>query len=170
MTRRFHLFAVALLAVAQMSCSDSRVTDSPAQRKVLAIEAAQLALSTGTFAAITEAAAEQAVQVFAARMQGEIGRELAKSEYDKARSAFKEAFTSTLPAKEWEVPFADLYAKYYTAPELEQLLKFYKTAAGVKLLQTQDALTREGAQIGMRLFESKKEEFDRVFQRELAKK
>jgi hypothetical protein len=76
----------------------------------------------------------------------------------------------TYPAKAWEAPFAELYEKHFNASELDQLLRFYKTPAGIKFLQKQETLTTEGAQIGIRLGESKSEEFEKTFMRELDKR
>jgi len=162
--------ATAVLLLNLVGCSDPKVEDSPAQRKVFSTEAAQLILSSGTFDALINQAVDQGSQMFAARMHPKLGRELTQTEYEKVKSAFREAFIQTYPAKAWEAPFAELYGKHFNAPELDQLLKFYKTPAGIKLLQKQGTLSTEGAQIGVRLVESKSEEFEKTFMRELDKR
>lgn len=44
--------ATAVLLLNLVGCSDPKVEDSPAQRKVFSTEAAQLILSSGTFDAL----------------------------------------------------------------------------------------------------------------------
>ena len=161
---------IAVAALFCTGCFDKKVEDTPAQRQLLSMETAKLVLAGGTFGVIIDAAVEQGTQVVAARIQGESGRELTKSEYDNVKEAFRESFTRTYPAKDWEGPFAELYEKHFTASELDQLLKFYKTPAGMKFLQSQGTIAAEGAQIGIRLVGSKQEEFTRVFVQKLKRR
>lgn len=165
--RLIFTIAGAVLLLNLVGCSDGEVEDSPAHRKVFSAEAAQLILSSGMFDALVDQAVDQGSQMFAARMHPKLGRELTQTEYETVKRAFREAFIQTYPAKTWEAPFAELYEKHFDAPELAQLLKFYKTPAGAKFLQKQRALTTEGVQIGIRLVESKSEEFEKKFVREL---
>lgn len=160
---------VVILVFSLSGCIEKPLEDTPQLRKVLATEMAQLALSGGSFAAIRSQAVEGGMQVFAPKMQVEIGRELTQSEYEKCRRAFEKAFDEVLPNDVWVSPTADLYAKHFDSNELNDVLKFYRTPIGTKTLRTMGVLATEGAQMGIKLVASKEEEFGKVFGRELGK-
>ena len=51
----------------------------------------------------------------------------------------------------WEVmapPMSAVYAEKFTEPELRELIAFYRTPAGRKLVEVTPELTQRGAQIG----------------------
>jgi hypothetical protein len=157
-----------LFTLVMSGCIDSKVQDTPSKRKALAAEVAQLMLSSGGFDALMEQAVDQAMQVFAANMHTELGRELSHSEYEKFRKAFSESFEETFPAQTWESPFSDLYAKHFNSDDLTKLLAFYETEAGAKFLRAQHVLTKDGAEMGVKLIESKEEEFSKLFSQKVA--
>lgn len=150
-------------------CTEKPIEDTPQQRKVLATEMAQLALSSGGFDALRTQAVDGAMQVFAPTMQVQIGRELTQSEYIKYRRAIEKAFDEVFPSSVWISPMADLYAKHFDSNELNEVLNFYRTQIGMKTLRTMGTLAKEGAQMGVKLMESKEEEFGKVFEREVGK-
>ena len=162
-------FIVVLSAFFLSGCIEKAVEDTPQQRKVLATEMAQLALGGGSFDALRAQAIDGGMRVFAPKMQIEIGRELTQSEYEKCHRAFEKAFDEVLPNSVWVSPMADLYAKHFDSNELFEVLKFYRTQIGIKTLRTMGTLATEGAQMGVKLVESKEEEFGKVFERELGK-
>lgn len=164
MNIRTNLLATVLLAFTLAGCFEKPVEDSDANRKVLATEAAQLTLTApgGTFDAILDQAVEVGTQHAALSIQASTGRELTKSEFDKLKVAFKHAFSETYPAKDWVAPFSGLYERSFSAPELDELLRFYKSPAGQKYLRAQGMLATEGAKIGLSLVQSKEEQFQRA--------
>ena len=154
---------VFLFALLLIGCQQKTVEDNPERRMALATEMSHIILSNGAFDAITNLQLEQSAQLFAAGSLSDTGHEMTQSEYQKLKSVLSESFSKIFPIEVWGQPFSTLYAKYFSADELDQLVRFYKSPAGLKSLQIQNTLTTEGVQIGQRLYESKKEEFRKVF-------
>lgn len=163
----FFLGILAILCVS--SCRWDKTEDTPQQRKVLALEIVHLVFGNGVFDEIMSQSVEQGMQVMVPNMQIGMGRELTQSEYVKAKRAFEKAFLQTFPQKLWEEPMAEMYTKHFTSDDLQVVLEFYKTPTGITFLKKQATLTSEGAQIGIKLVESRQEEFSKTFENEIEK-
>ncbi|MDR2874573.1 MAG: DUF2059 domain-containing protein [Methylobacillus sp.] len=145
------------------------VTDTSEKHMALATETAHLILATGGYDMLMDTGTAQGMQVFAANMHGQLGRDLTQEEYAMYEKAFSDSFRETFPAEMWEAPLAEVYAKHFDNNDLAGLLAFYKTPLGEKLLRTQGALSKEGAEMGVKLVEGKQAEFVRAFTEKLSK-
>jgi hypothetical protein len=63
---------------------------------------------------------------------------------------------------------AKIYAKYYTAADLEELTKFYTTDLGKKTLAMLPKISQEGRALGMKKVMSHQEELQKIVQKALA--
>ena len=78
---------------------------------------------------------------------------LAKLEADlpKVTASVTEIFRDPKLIDELLTESAQLYARYYTADELNQIAAFYRTPVGAKLLATMPQVMNEGMMLGQRL-------------------
>lgn len=163
MIPKFKLLIPVLCSLTLTACFEPTVEDTAANRKLLATEVAQLWLTTGgSFDVIVDQAVEVGAQTAALSIQANSGHQLTKFEVDKLKVVFRQAFVETYPAADWVAPFSGLYERSFSAPELDQLLRFYKTPAGQKFLRSQGLLTSEGAKIGISFVQTKQEQFQRT--------
>ncbi|HGZ71023.1 MAG TPA: DUF2059 domain-containing protein [Nitratifractor sp.] len=65
---------------------------------------------------------------------------------------------------------AKIYAKYYTAADLEELAKFYNTDLGKKTLAMLPKISQEGRALGMKKVMSHQDELQKIVQKALAPK
>jgi hypothetical protein len=162
-------FIVAIFSLTLVGCLKTTVEDSPTLRKTLGNELAHMAFSSGLFDVMINQGVEQGSQAVAVNMHRHLGRELTKSEYDKMKFAFREAFLQTYPVSEWEAPVADLYGKHLNAQELTEIIAFYKTPIGKRALELQGLMATEGEKMGIRIVEKKKDQFGDAFVKEIEK-
>lgn len=139
------------------------------RHNTLAREVVQLVLKHGAFETMMEEAADTAMDVMRVGFQAELGRELTYSENAKIRTAFRRAMSTVYPQKVWEDAVVPLYMKYFDAAEMEQVLEFYKTPLGLKMLVLTPRLQQEGAQAGRDLVRTRETEFLRRFEYEIRK-
>jgi hypothetical protein len=62
-------------------------------------------------------------------------------------------------SKESMAEFAAIYSKYYTNEEIADILKFYESETGKKVLKTMPQVSAEAAQIGFRTIQELMSEF-----------
>ena len=86
---------------------------------------------------------------------GKMGAQMAKEMIANFQKSF-----STVPSEFWEKVKAEIngpdlinmlvpvYSKYYTESELDELIKFYKTPIGQKVLAVTPEIMRESMQLG----------------------
>jgi len=65
---------------------------------------------------------------------------------------------------------AKIYAKYYTAQDLEELVKFYKTDLGKKTLETLPKISSEGRSLGINRMREHQKELQEIVQKALQPK
>ena len=65
---------------------------------------------------------------------------------------------------------AKIYAKYYTAKDLEELVKFYKTDLGKKTLETLPKISAEGRSLGINRMKKHQKELQEIVQKALQPK
>ncbi|MDR2219250.1 MAG: DUF2059 domain-containing protein [Methylobacillus sp.] len=143
------------------------VADSSEKHKELSAEVAHLILADGSFDAIMDTGIEQGMQVFSANMKAQLGRDLTPEEYAMYEKAFAESFRETFPVEAWEAPLAEIYARHFDSNDLAGLTAFYKTELGKKLLKNQGVLTKESAEMGLKVVEGKQQEFVNLFTKKL---
>ncbi len=65
---------------------------------------------------------------------------------------------------------AKIYAKYFTAKDLEELVKFYKTDLGKKTLATLPKINSEGRSLGIKRMREHQQELQEIVQKALQEK
>jgi hypothetical protein len=64
------------------------------------------------------------------------------------KDTFKQFLAKYMSWRSLEQEFVTIYVKAFTEPEMQELLKFYKTPTGRKALQQMPKLMQQGAQVG----------------------
>lgn len=77
-------------------------------------------------------------------------------------------FYELFASRETTSELAKLYAQYFTLDEMNELVKFYKTPLGVKLIKSNAELTIKSQQIGANLFKKHENDYIRVLAKFLA--
>jgi hypothetical protein len=142
---------------------------SLAQAKVNAEDLARKEFSYGTFAAVMDQAADTSLLTMRPALEKELDRELTHSENDKLKDMIHELLNEVYPEDLWIEEFSKIYTRYFTAEEIDSILKFYDTGPGRKMLELSSTLMSEGERAGLRLFESKKDIFSKRFIEEFTK-
>lgn len=77
-------------------------------------------------------------------------------------------FYELFASRETTSDLAKLYAQYFTLDEMNELVKFYKTPLGVKLIKSNAELTLKSQQIGSNLFKKHENQYIKVLAKYLA--
>lgn len=94
----------------------------------------------------------------------------------KLKKAISPAFTADLEqffyelfaSRETTTELAKLYAQYFSLDEMNELIKFYQSPIGVKLIKLNAELTTKSQQIGANLFKKHENEYIKVLAKYLA--
>jgi uncharacterized protein len=141
---RIAAVAVAL-ALAGIGCNNSRAEDAPSAE---ALQAAKELVALITKDTIKELATRVTAQVWPQIEQGLKAKQKIspfqltelRQEFERIQFEFATKVMADAPA---------LYAHYFTADELRQLLAFYHTPVGEKAMRTMPRLTAEALQLVM---------------------
>ena len=77
-------------------------------------------------------------------------------------------FYELFASRETTTELAKLYAQYFTLDEMNELVNFYKTPLGAKLIKSNAELTIKSQQIGANLFKKHENDYIRVLAKFLA--
>ncbi len=86
------------------------------------------------------------------------GKPLTREELTTFRGALKEMAIEVVPMELWVKDLAKSYKRLFSKSELDEILAFYKTPTGLKLLHNQKTLTNELNRTGERLSKEKSAE------------
>ncbi|CAK3351660.1 conserved hypothetical protein [Vibrio crassostreae] len=75
--------------------------------------------------------------------------ELDSQETDQLKDLYKDWFENDIDRVKMRVEIAKLYSNQFTVTEMNQIIEFYDTPIGKKLIQKSPELAKLGAQIGM---------------------
>ena len=156
-------------AWAQASLPTQQVSATPladAQRhKDLAVQIVKLTLDDGNF----EGVMTQSVNIGFVAVGEELKRKrgLSEAELQPYRDAFRRAFLGTYPRSDWEDELASVYVQLFSTDELSELLRWYQTPTGRKLLQRMPDVLQGGAQAGQRVVQRRLPVFQRAVAREM---
>jgi TonB family protein len=128
---------------------------------------AHVALSGGgLYETMIDQAASVTVKSMLGPLEKEIRRELTPSERDALISVLRDTFYEVLPIGAWEEALAPIYAKYLTVSDMTEILTFYGTDLGQKLLSLQSRVLLDGMAIGESLAKTHEQQFrDRLQQK-----
>jgi len=128
---------------------------------------AHVVLSHGLYDTMMDQTAGLAVKLALGAVEKELTRELSPSEHAALVAAVQDAFVHVFPIRLWEDAFAPIYAKYLSASDMTDMLTFYQTNLGQKLLSLESRLVViDGMQLGESSVKAHETEFrDRLQQR-----
>jgi uncharacterized protein len=97
--------------------------------------------------------------------QRDLKRPLTQAEETALITAFRRSFEQTYPRTLWEEETAQILSRTFTEPELGELLQFYRSPVGKRLLALNSSLMPASE----RLFKSREEQFGQSLMGELAR-
>lgn len=130
---------------------------------------ARIGLGYGTFDAYMDQATDMTLSTLRAKIEGTVDRELTHSENDRLRSILHDLITEVYPEDKWIAELSEVFLRRFSPTELADILLFYESSTGRKLLESTPALMQEGEEIASRLIESKEEEFGDRFAEDFAR-
>jgi hypothetical protein len=124
----------------------------------LARELVRLNLRYGMYEALTEQAANSMLVSCKEDFEQELDRELYETEYEELQEVMKRTLMDVFTPQAWEEAIIPVYMKHFTGDELRDLLRFYETPVGSKLLETQAPLRNDYRQVAKRMAEEREGE------------
>ncbi|MGE3318637.1 MAG: DUF2059 domain-containing protein [Candidatus Berkiella sp.] len=114
--------------------------------------------------------AKNASDVAVAKLKADMQRDpkLAKIVSPALTADLEQFFYELFASRETTSDLAKLYSQYFTLDEMNELVKFYKTPLGVKLIKTNPELTIKSQQIGANLFKKHESEYIKVLAKYMA--
>ncbi len=151
---------VGLLAPA----STAAQSESPEAR-----ELASLAVAAGTFDITYTQASKVATSIVKGSLEGRLGRQLSDVESRQLGALFLRLIKETVPQSDFEAYYVDVIRRYYSPQELKDLVAFYRTPLGTKVLRFGPATNEEHAAAGQRIMGSHDREFRERFAAEFTR-
>ena len=97
-----------------------------------------------------------------------LGRELAEVEQRRAQQIMREVLADTLTEERFEEAIAGVYARHLTEAELNDLLTFYESPTGQRILSLQVVMEEEIADATEAVIDANVDEFAAEIDRRLA--
>ena len=94
---------------------------------------------------------------------------LAPTAVDEVRTAVSEWFDREIKFEEMQPKFVEIYMKEFSEPELQEILAFYKTPAGGKMLEKMPSILEQASVIGQEHVAGKKDALQKQIEAVLAK-
>jgi hypothetical protein len=139
MVKHIGIAAAALLLLAPAArAGETKETKKPDARAVAAAELSRMVLTPDTWDRTLKAAQTQTAQQLVQMVKGSGG-----SVAPEFEQVFGEEFAKMLPYQEIVEMQATLLAKHYTEPEIRQLVAFYKTPLGQKMIRVMPDVTAD---------------------------
>lgn len=131
---------------------------------------ARLVFTSGTFEAIMTQAGKIGSQVVRAGIEGRVQRQFTEDEASRLQGLFTRLMKEAAPQQDWEILYATLISRHFSADEMRDMAAFYRTPLGAKALRLSGVMTTEGATAGEQLMKSRQhvlgQRFDAEFTRE----
>ncbi len=114
--------------------------------------------------------AKNASDVAVAKLKSDMEKDpkLAKIISPALIADLEQFFYELFASRETTTELSKLYAQYFSLDEMNELVKFYKTPLGVKLIKSNAELTIKSQQIGANLFKKHENQYIRVLAKYLA--
>jgi hypothetical protein len=126
--------AVRLLAPSPTAAQ----SESPEAREIVG-----LTLALGAFDALVAHAAQIGTSRAKVHLEGRLGRQFSEDESRRLTEVLIRIIKETLPRSDYEAVLVDLLVRYYSPQELKDLVAFYRTPLGTKVLRFSSAGTEE---------------------------
>lgn len=170
MSRPYKKTLIAALVACQVAlCLPASAQDiDDAQHEALTRQMVEMEFGRGVFQEITAQLTNTAMSGMPQAMESRLGRELSPGEQEQLAMLVRGVFMEVFPQNAWEEAMLPVYMKYLNSDDVEDVLTFYKTPVGEKMLRLQATLMREGVSARENLLQERNEEFMRRFAEELA--
>jgi uncharacterized protein len=152
------------LAVGLLAPSSAAAQSESSEAK----ELARLTFSSGSDVVFTQAAKVGTLSLKAA-LEGRLGRQLTEDESSRLNEVYLRVFKETVPRSEFEAQYVDFYTRYYSPQELKDLLAFYRSPLGMKVLRFSSVSNEERSAGLQRVMASRQREFVERFNAEFAR-
>ena len=155
------------LAVLTMICLVPEAAGQDDVREDLARKFTRLSLQAGRTDLVVERHAEVLARSLVARAVTQGNPVPTESQRLGLQQVIEQTFRDVFPQDVWEETLFPIYAKYFTAAELAEMLDFYHTSIGSRLLNTQSQIDRESNKATQDLFRSRQAQFQAALQEAL---
>ena len=130
-----------LLLVVALACAAPQTADSPESRAEAAGELARLSLELGSLDQVLNRGADWAQSASNDALTLELGRELTDEEQARVREILRGVLADYMTRELWAQSVTRVYAEEFTAAELDEIVAFYGSPIGRKLLERESALS-----------------------------
>jgi hypothetical protein len=171
LVRRYQLSIVLLSVLSSFACATApqKPNLSNIELEAQAQEVIKLELSYGGLDAFIERATEQGVQAGKDYFEQLVKRPIYYEEHARVREVYRRAFAAVFTQSDLAKTVAPVYVKYLSPQEMVELLRFYQTPIGAKMLKIQYVLRAENIKEVEKLYQQKKGELRERFLEEFEK-
>ena len=156
--RRF--VVLGLFIVLAVGCASHDGADSSRTAEEAARELARLSVELGSLDAALGRAADWTWSASHDALTLELGREPSEEENDRGRAILREVLSEFLTTELWEESITRVYTERFTAAELNEIVRFYNSPVGRKVLTLEGEVTDAvDDEIGEALGEGRLEQF-----------
>ena len=148
---------VMVTMVALAGCAPEK--DTPELRLQLAKEIAAFEVEHGAFDSALDRGANIALSASLVTLGEQLNRPTTEADKERLQGIIREALAEFMTKEAWIKVESDAYARHLTAAELGDLMAFYKTASGSKLVTVQSALTSEMSDEAEKIFAANRDSF-----------
>lgn len=155
MRRIVTIVMVTVLALA--GCATQK--DTPELRLKLAQEIAAFEIEHGAFDGALDRGANIALSASLVTLGEQLKRPTTEADKERLQGIIREALGEFMTKEAWIKVESAAYARHLTAAELGDLIAFYKTASGSKLITVQSALSTEMSDEAEKIFAANRDSF-----------
>ena len=169
--RQYQLAIVLLYILSSFACATApqKPERSNVELEAQAQEVIKLELTYGGLDAFIDRVTEQGVQVGKRCFEQLVNRPIYYEEHVRVREVYRRAFAEVFTQPDLAKAVAPVYVKYLSPEEMVDLLRFYQTPIGAKMLKIQYVLRTESIKEVEKLYQQKKGELRERFLEEFEK-
>jgi hypothetical protein len=142
--RMFGGTALLFAVLPGMACvSQSGKAENSGTSTGPAARLATLSIELGSLEQRLDGGADLALESSIGTFEQEMGRNATEQEKDQVRAIFRSVLGEFLTPKVWEASLTKVYVAHFSAAEIEELIQFYDSPVGRKVLELDVVLSRE---------------------------
>ena len=157
----------ALVVAIALGASSSAVTAADDSRSA-ARELVGLFRAAGYYDDLFDMATKAGVPPITVAIEARLERQLTPAEREDIRASFGRAFLRTVPQAAWDDLYVDVVVRHVPLADLQELVRYYRSPAGVKALRLSRLLNTAGARAGEDLVKARQDQFVEHFFADLA--
>jgi hypothetical protein len=120
--------------------STAAQSESPEAR-----ELASLTFSSAALDVVYVQAAKTGTLPIKTGLEGSLGRQLTEDESRRLEEIFLRVAKETMPRSDFEAQYVEFLARYYSVQEMKDLVAFYRTPLGLKVLRFSSVSNEESS-------------------------